>query len=399
MHNRVKLLIIIAFFWYAQYVFVPYSTPYLLGLKLSADFVGIIVGAYGAIQMLCRFPAGVFADLNGRHKYLIIAACSFAFLGALCRVISPDGIGFLIGNIVSGLGAALWISFIVLYVQGVEKHLLQKHMGLIFASVNGGIFIAFIISTFSYEHLGMVFLCQCALFCALAASMISLSLKEPPKEDIVPLSPLDKLAVPTLKTKILDKISVVKDKNLIFFSFLAFVQQGILQASVMSFASQKAYLVGGTHVEVGFLSIIYIITASSSAFFASSNFSIKIGARFWLYLNLVLMIAYCLIMSQTNNIYIIIALQFFAGLNGGMMFAWCNSQSLLYVDVSRRSSAIGFFQAVFGCGMTIVPIICGFAIDLSNTIDSAFYFMLALSAVTLVVTIYYFNKQTKMILN
>ena len=64
MHNRVKLLIIIAFFWYAQYVFVPYSTPYLLGLKLSADFVGIIVGAYGAIQMLCRFPAGVFADLN-----------------------------------------------------------------------------------------------------------------------------------------------------------------------------------------------------------------------------------------------------------------------------------------------------------------------------------------------
>lgn len=391
MHNRIKLLLIIAFFWFAQYVFVPYSTPFLLGLKLSADFVGIIVGAYGAIQMLCRLPAGIFADLNGRHKYLIIAACNFAFLGALCRVISPNGIGFLLGNIVSGLGAALWISFIVLYVHGVDKEHLQKHMGFIFASVNGGIFIAFIISTFSYEHLGMVFLCQCALFCALVASILALSLKEAPKEDIVTFLPLDSRAMPTLKHKILDKLSVIKDKNLLFFSFLAFVQQGILQASVMSFASQKAYVVGGTHVEVGFLSIVYILTASSSAFFASSNFSIKIGAKFWLYLNIVLMIIYCLIMSITNNIYVIIALQFFAGLNGGMMFAWCNSQSLLFVEKSRRSSAIGLFQAIFGCGMTIIPIICGFAIELTYNIDNAFYVMASLSIVTLVIAMYYFK--------
>ena len=54
MSQATKLLLISALFWFAQYVYQPDTAPYLLAQKVSADFVGIIVGVYGGVQMAAR---------------------------------------------------------------------------------------------------------------------------------------------------------------------------------------------------------------------------------------------------------------------------------------------------------------------------------------------------------
>ena len=56
--NRGILLAIVVLFWFAQYVYVPFQTPYLTSLQVSAAFIGVIVGAYGVTQMTLRLPVG-----------------------------------------------------------------------------------------------------------------------------------------------------------------------------------------------------------------------------------------------------------------------------------------------------------------------------------------------------
>lgn len=60
------LFMAVIFFWFAQYVYIPFQTPYLTSVKTGADFIGIIVGAYGISQMALRLPVGVFAERSSR---------------------------------------------------------------------------------------------------------------------------------------------------------------------------------------------------------------------------------------------------------------------------------------------------------------------------------------------
>ena len=73
MGEKVRLYLIIMLFWFAQYVYIPYQTPYLTACQVSSGFIGIVVGAYGMTQMLMRIPAGLTADRSGDHRKFLIA--------------------------------------------------------------------------------------------------------------------------------------------------------------------------------------------------------------------------------------------------------------------------------------------------------------------------------------
>ena len=109
------LIAIVVLFWFAQYVYVPFQTPYLIGMQVSSSMVGIIIGIYGFLQMALRMPIGIMADKNGHHKFFIIVGVAFSALASIFRILLSPEIGFFIGNILSGLASAMWISFMVLY--------------------------------------------------------------------------------------------------------------------------------------------------------------------------------------------------------------------------------------------------------------------------------------------
>lgn len=61
--NKQKILFIaVIFFWFAQYVYIPYQTPYLTMIQTSTSFIGIIIGSYGISQMVLRLPVGLLAN-------------------------------------------------------------------------------------------------------------------------------------------------------------------------------------------------------------------------------------------------------------------------------------------------------------------------------------------------
>lgn len=168
----------VAFFWLAQYSYVPNTAPYLLAQKVTADFIGIIVGVYGGIQMIIRFPLGMFADWMGQHKYLIVLGTFCSGSASVIRLVFSNGDGFLVANLFSGVASAMWLSFLLLYTRHMPPSRMQSGLGMMFAANNAGILIAFIISATCYKSFGMDFLCTVSVTAGFIACAIALTLHE-----------------------------------------------------------------------------------------------------------------------------------------------------------------------------------------------------------------------------
>lgn len=370
------LLITVVMFWFSQYIYMPYQTPYLLSVGVTTSFVGVVVGAYGLSQMLLRMPIGIMADLKGHHKLFIIIGVSSSGLASIFRILIPNGIGFLFGSLFSGLASAMWISFMVLYSNYFVKEEMQKSMGTIIAANNMGILIGFVSGSLCYDKFGMNFLCVLSLVAALPSTVLALFIKEP-ITDFIPL-PIKEL------------VTVYKDKRLIGFSLLALIQQGILMSTAMSFTNQVAQKLGASGFQIGISSIIYISAAVISSYFSASKTVIKQGPKLWIPLVLSCIFMYCLIIPNVNSVIYIYLAQILIAMSTGILFSFCTSEAMKNVEKNKKSTAMGYFQAIYAVGMTVIPIFTGVIANKYN-ISKAYYFMAVISAIGFVGAAYFYK--------
>lgn len=66
----------------------------------------------------------------------------------------------------------------------------------------------------------------------------------------------------------------------------------------------------------------------------------------------------------TDKIWILYITQALNGIGRGLIFPVLMSQSIRAVAPEKRSTAMGFFQAIYGIGMTLGPVIAGWFSDL-----------------------------------
>lgn len=344
--NKQKILFIaVIFFWFAQYVYIPYQTPYLTMIQTSTSFIGIIIGTYGISQMVLRLPVGLLADYKNKHKMIMLIGALSSGCASLFRIIFNNGVGFLIGNLFSGLASAMWISFMVLYMSFYPKDQQAKATSSIIVANNMGMLLGFITSTLLYEKIGMSMICLLSVISGvISAFFISLLPKEKTQ--------------PTKKT-ISGLLKVCTQKNLIIFSLLALVQQGVQMTTTMSFTTQIIKDLGASSSFIGFSSIIYMLSAVCFAKMASSDFCMKLGVRTCITVTFITTALYCILVPQCTSLYPIFVLQILPGMATGILFSYLTSEAMKYVPLEAKSTAMGFFQAVYALGMTLFPMICG----------------------------------------
>lgn len=382
-NQKTLLLVIVILFWFAQYVYIPFQNPYLAICNVSANMIGTIIGAYGISQCLLRLPVGIFADSIGKHKYFIFLGIAFAGLASCVRVIIPNGEGFLIANILSGIASSTWISYMVHYTGYFSNEEQQKGTSNIILVNNLGMLLGFIVSTLFYDKFGMRFLCTMSAISGMVGTVLALNIKDHKNKEFIRNVPFSKYA------------SICKNKRLIFFSVLALIQQGIQMSTTMSFTTQILKDLGAASLIVGLSSILYMVSAVLSAGFASSKFCIKNGPKLWIFIVFSLISIYCVIVPTTTSILAIFLLQILPGMSTGILFSYLTSEAMKEVPQYQKSTAMGFFQAVYAIGMSIFPMIVG-KIDSAASIKNG-YFILALTAVFGAITsvIYYRNFNTR----
>lgn len=375
------LLTIVVFFWFAQYVYVPYQTPYLLMAHVSSNVVGTIIGAYGISQLVLRLPAGVLADLSSNHKLFILLGTFFSGIASLFRIILPDEAGFFVGNILSGTASATWISFMILYMSFYSKDQQIKATSKIIMANNLGMLCGFITSTILYDLVGMKIICLFSLIAGLIGFILSFSLES------VKISS-------SAKIKVVDLLKVATDKNLIIFSILALVQQGVQMSTTMSFTNQLVTSLGASNLLVGISSIIYMISAVLFAKLASTKLLMLFSIKNWIYISFFALGLYCLLVPQANSVFFIYLLQIIPGMGTGILFSLLTSEALKNIDSQKRSTAMGFYQAVYAIGMTVFPIIGGY-LNESFSMQIAFSFLAGICFIAIFIAILYYKISSK----
>ena len=392
MSQNTKLLVIIALFWFAQYIYVPNTAPYLLAQKVTADFVGIIVGVYGGVQMSLRFPMGILADWLGKHKLIIIAGCAFSGGASVVRILESTGNGFLIANIMSGVASSLWVSFMLLSTKYITPDRMQTQIGYLFAANNFGIMLAFITSAVCFEGFGMDFLCLCSALSGALAMLLAMSLKE----DDPAYAHLHEPPESKHRPLIADLVKVAKRKRIWFFAFLASIQQGVTMTTIMSFSNEAALRIGGSSYEMGLMTIVFILFNVISSYYSGKPPFTRISQGFLVSSALFMLAAYCFLSVMVTHIYLLIIIQVFLGWSFGFVFSIATSEAIVGVEHYRRSSAIGLFQALFAIGMTTVPIIAGRIIELDDgDLKAAFFFQGWLCIIAFVATVYFYYMKRR----
>jgi len=372
-----RLLFMIALFWFTQYLHVPFQAVYLNTLNISSQMIGFIVGVYGIAQFALRVPVGIGADRNGNHKLFIMIGMATAGLGAVFRVFMPNGIGFLIANMLSGMASAMWISFMVLYTNYFPKDEQRKAMSKSILANTTGIMLAFVSSTILYHVLGMVHLNVLAIIAGAVGFFLASTLEKPELKTEI-------LSVKTL-------LMVVKNKKLLIFSGLALVKQGVQLATVMSFTSQVIRDLGASNTLVGVGTIVFMTSSVIFARIASTEkFIQRFSKKLLIPTILGLMGLYCFLIPNSTEIWQIFLLQILPGIANGILFALLTAEAMSEIPLEKKSTAMGCYQAIYAIGMILLPTISG-VISGNFTMGHAFYFLSMTCLIAALVSFFYYR--------
>lgn len=374
------LLAIVALFWFAQYVYIPYQTTYLTAAGAAGNVVGIVVGAYGISQLVLRLPAGVCADRLGRHKPFIMTGAAVAGAASLFRVFLCDERGFMAGNLLSGLASAMWISFMVFYTGKFGKEDQQRATSRIVMFNNLGMLLGFIASTLCYSRIGMRNLCLFSVAAGAAAFCLALLLKE------------EKGNVSQSGATVPQLLQVCRGRRILVFSLIALIQQGIQLTTAMSFTNQILKDCGASDSLVGISSIIYMVSAVGFSAMASSKLCEKHGPKFWIPAVLAVLAVYCILVPASGSIPVILALQVLPGMATGILFSYATSEAMKGVPEEKRSTAMGFFQAVYAIGMTAFPMFTGSIVS-AGGMEAGYLVLAGIAAAGIIIAKVYYHRE------
>ena len=370
------LFIIMILYWFSLYTYIPFQVPYLYALNVTPSIVGIILGLYGASQMILRFPFGIISDYFGKYKIFIVLGSLLSAVSCIIKIVYPTANGFLVGNILTGVAASTWLMYMVLYYSYFDRS--KEHMAASKCLVANviGMFLGFLFATIFYQKFGMNLMLIAAALAAFAATILALFLKEEKREK---------------KNNIKDLILVIKNKRLLFFSVLSIIEQGIHMAASVSFTLNRIKELGGASYLVGIASLLNMFFAIVSAYIASTSFASKRGSKFYVPFSFVLLGLYCVAVILTKNIFVIVASQILSGLSIGMLASYLTSEALIEINRDKKSSAMGFYQTAYSIGIFIYPIITGKIVEMYS-IEMAYIFLTASAVICAFIALLYYKK-------
>ncbi|AFA47974.1 MFS transporter [Acetobacterium woodii] len=361
------------FFWAAQYIYLPFLTPYLLSLSLSATAVGIILGAYGFTQMMLRIPLGIAGDIVQKYKLFIIIGVFLAGISSIIIMLFTKSIIILIiANGISGIASATWVSFTILFSSYYDDSDGLKAMGKLNMFLNMGVLFAYVLGSLMIETLGFNALLITRFVFGVVGCILSFFIKP-------------ETTVKKTNVNWQSLASVMRNKKLLVSSGLCAVAFLILYATVFSFTTSTLKEIGANGFQIGVITSLFSI-GSILISFIGTNGANKLGSKNMIWISFLLIAVYCAGISVSSSVWIFFPLQFLCGIGGGMLASTLMGMVIKNVDMERKSTAMGVYQSIYGVGMTLGPILMGFLVQYTSKLSS-FLCMTLISLACMVFTI------------
>ncbi len=348
--KRALLCTVTALFWFAQYVYIPFLTPYLLSLSITATVTGVIIGAYGVTQMLLRIPLGLALDIHRQHKLVIIAGVLLAGLSSLGMLLFPSPGMLILSNALSGVASSAWISFAILYTSYYESSQSTKAVGIINVFFQGGILLAFLAGGLLVSRFGIQMLFKASFAAGLLGGLLALFI---PHES----------ATRGTNVNVTGLIKVIHDRRVLTFSLMSGMAWFVIFATVFSFSTSTAKTLGASGPQLGIFSMLYSIGTIAGAWFISTRAGHAMGEMKPLIVGFLILALYCVSIGFAPNLHIFYTAQLLCGFGKGLLMACGMAFAIKHVDPEKRSTAMGCYQSIYCIGITGGPVVMGLLID------------------------------------
>ena len=146
--KRIPLfLALVALFWFSLYTYSPIFTVYIKEFS-TTQMAGTIIASYGFVQMCLRIPVGILSDKIKNRKIFITIGLVASGVSALGLALFKAPVPALVFRGLTGLTAATWVPFSILYSSYYDKQQAARAIGVANAFNFGGQMIATLIGGF-----------------------------------------------------------------------------------------------------------------------------------------------------------------------------------------------------------------------------------------------------------
>lgn len=344
--NKMLFMIATSFFWFSLYAYVPELSTYAKELGANYEMIGLIAGSYGLTQTLLRIPLGIVSDGLNKRKLFIEIGMLITIISCLVTFFFPTIFSLLVTRLLAGIAASTWVLFTVLFASYYKHEESPKAIGIMNAYNAIGQLAAMLLGGFISLKFGTRYLFLLGAIGGLFGLGLSFFIDENQQINRVPLH-------------IKEVFLIACDKRLGKVSILAILSQLLTFATTFGFVPIVAENLGASHVQLSLITAIGIIPAVWVSTLSATVFVRLWGENKTLIYGFTLSAILCIITPIISNLWILIITQFFAGVGRSMVFPLLMGLSIRNIDESKRATAMGFFQAVYGIGMIVGPIILG----------------------------------------
>ena len=360
--NERFMLTAVFLFWFSVYTYPSFLTTYAVnGLGATKVMAGMIVGSYGLTQMLLRIPLGILSDVLKKRKPFVMLGFGLSILASagLSAVAAaaglenvPQGLAFaaLIFRGISGMTAATWVNFSVLYSASCQGDQVAAAMSRIVVPQCGSQIVAMLLGAQLAGHLGELYAFLLATAAGIAGLIVMAGVREQP---------------PTGEPMTLRGFAAVAgNRQLIAGTILATIYQLVVWATVQGFVQNWARdVIGLTTSQLGYLSVANLLPNTVLSRFSGTVFSRRFGRRVVLTAGFAFLALACCLYPATNSLGSLLAVQALLGSGVGLILPLTMSSAIESVPNERRGAAMGIYQAVYGLGMFLGPVIAGAVIE------------------------------------
>lgn len=355
--NDRLFLVIVTLFWFSQYIFVPFLSPHLAALGITASLSGVIIGAYGFSQLVLRIPVSVSEDCIGRHKLFMVGGLSALVLGSALPLLSSSPAVYLISRTLAGVSASTWVSYTVSFTGGRSD--VKARMGQLIAANNLGVMLSYIVGGVLYEAIGMKTLFAVSSLIAVAALAL------------LPLCKVKNAEHPHT-FRIRELADVLKNRRLLLTALMAALVQLISFATAQSFVSTYARELGVGGVGISLIAIAFNASGvAASTLFSRGVFSRMSERAFWA-MGFGILALYCLALPLCHGLVLIVLAQLVGGVGRTLLYTHQMAVCSADVPAQSKTTAMGVFQSIYSLGMTFGPIVMGWFIDGTGSYSLSF---------------------------
>lgn len=348
MPNRqsLPLSLAVAFCWFSLYAYLPIFPTYARDLGASYEMIGIMVGGFGITQVLLRLPLGIMSDKLNRRKIFIMIGLVLCVVSSAGMYLLPSVISLLFFRALAGIAATTWVVQTVLYASYCSQNNSAGSLGVINAVCLTGQMLATLAGGAVALYFGDrdVFLLSAVISAAglLCSYFID-----------------DNRSLQRQPPNVASLLAIGKEPTLMLTSLLALLQQVLTYGTIYGFMPVWAKSIGANSFEMGMLPTLFMLPGIFGSVLSSSWLAEKYGINRAIVGGFVIMAAAEAAVPFIRDISLLYFSQIIAGFGRGFSYPLLMGLSVKYVESAKQATAMGYFQAVYGAGMFIGPLVVG----------------------------------------